>query len=124
MLGALLVAGAVGLLAGAVIAVFYKDIINWLNKAFQKIKSALNIAVVGSQIMMQNFAEGFKEISYHFSKLPNNQWRKDTVIKQELVSEKDIPQELIEAARNMSINQTIDITANVETQILALENSN
>lgn len=123
MIGALLLVELGSLIAGAVIAVFWKNIVEWLGKAINKIKEVLNVAVEGSEVFIKKVAGRFQEISYHYSKLPGQKWRKDIIINQEYVSESDIPAEILEAARAMENEQIMDITSQVEAQILELKRS-
>lgn len=125
MLGTLLVIGALGALAGAVIHAYWKNIIQWLAKAANKIKEVLHIAVEGSETFIKRIGAGFKNMSENYSKLPGGKWRKDTVIEQNYIDEKDVPAEIKQAMLNsMGIEgEKIEITSYVEKQILKLSNS-
>lgn len=125
MLGTLLVIGALGALAGAVIHAYWKNIIQWLAKAANKIKEVLHIAVEGSETFIKRVGAGFKNMSENYSKLPGGKWRKDTVIEQNYIDENDVPAEIKQAMLNsMGIEgEKIEITSYVEKQILKLSNS-
>ena len=125
MLGTLLVIGALGALAGAVIHAYWKNIIQWLAKAANKIKEVLHIAVEGSETFIKRIGAGFKNMSENYSKLPGGKWRKDTVIEQNYIDENDVPAEIKQAMLNsMGIEgEKIEITSYVEKQILKLSNS-
>ena len=125
MLGTLLVIGALGALAGAVIHAYWKNIIQWLAKAANKIKEVLHIAVEGSETFIKRVGAGFKNMSENYSKLPGGKWRKDTVIEQNYIDENDVPAEIKRAMLNsMGIEgEKIEITSYVEKQILKLSNS-
>lgn len=124
MLGTLLVIGALGALAGAVIHAYWKNIIQWLAKAANKIKEVLHIAVEGSETFIKRVGAGFKNMSENYSKLPGGKWRKDTVIEQNYIDENDVPAEIKQAMLNsMGIEgEKIEITSYVEKQILTLSN--
>ncbi len=71
MLGTILVIGALSALAGAAIHAYWKNIIQWLAKAAEKIKSVLHVAVEGSETFIKRIGSGFKNMSENYSKLPN-----------------------------------------------------
>ena len=60
MLGTLLIVGALGALVGAAIHAYWKNIIQWLAKVADKIKSILKVAVEGSETFIKRiqFPEG------------------------------------------------------------------
>ena len=114
ILGALIV----GAVIGAIVVKFWREIAGWFQKAFQKVKEILHVAVVGSEVFLKKMQEGFKEVSYHYSK-QNGRWRKDTVVKQETVALEDVPEEFRLAAQNAGIAQEIDISAELQLQLEA-----
>lgn len=124
MLGTLLIVGALGALAGAIIHSYWKNIIQWLAKAAEKIKSVLKVAVEGSETFIKRIGAGFKNMSENYSKLPGGKWRKDTVIEQTYINENDVPDEIRQAMLNSRgiEGEKIEITAYVEKQVLALSN--
>lgn len=123
MLGTLLIVGALGALAGAVIHAYWKHIIQWLSKAAEKIKNVLNVAVEGSLTFIKRVGVGFKNMSENFSKLPGGKWRKDTVIEQNYIDENDVPIEIRNAmlASQGIEGEKIEITSYVEKQVLTLQ---
>lgn len=124
MLGTILVIGALSALAGAAIHAYWKNIIQWLAKAAEKIKSVLNVVVEGSETFIKRIGAGFKNMSENYSKLPGGKWRKDTVIEQSYINENDVPEEIKQAMLNMRgiEGEKIEITSYVEKQVLALSN--
>ncbi len=124
MLGTLLIIGAVGALAGAVIHAYWKNIIQWLAKAANKIKEVLHVTVEGTETFIKRIGAGFKNMSENYSKLPEGKWRKDVVIEQNYIDENDVPEEIKRAMLNsMGIEgEKIEITSYVEKQVLALSN--
>ncbi len=124
MLGTLLIIGAVGALAGAVIHAYWKNIIQWLAKAANKIKEVLHVTVEGTETFIKRIGAGFKNMSENYSKLPEGKWRKDVVMEQNYIDENDVPEEIKRAMLNsMGIEgEKIEITSYVEKQVLALSN--
>ena len=124
MLGTLLIIGAVGALAGAVIHAYWKNIIQWLAKAANKIKEVLHVTVEGTETFIKRIGAGFKNMSENYSKLPEGKWRKDVVIEQNYIDENDVPEEIKRAMLNsMGIEgEKIEITSYVEKQVLSLSN--
>ncbi len=125
MLGTLLIVGVLGALAGAAIHAYWKNIIQWLAKAAEKIKSVLNVAVEGSETFIKRVGAGFKNMSENYSKLPGGKWRKDTVIEQNYINENDVPEEIRNAmlAAQGFDGEKIEITSYVEKQVLTLQKS-
>lgn len=121
MIGAVLIAGALGVLAGAVIAKFWKEIIGWLGKVINKFKEKFGIIVQGSETLLKRVAGGFQESSVNYSKTSKTTWRKDTIVKREIVSEDEIPDDIKALAMNMNMEQTADITQHTEAQVLRLQ---
>ncbi|SEK79023.1 hypothetical protein SAMN02910353_01268 [Ruminococcus sp. YRD2003] len=128
MLGTLLVIGAAAALAagaGVLIHAYWKNIIQWLAKAAEKIKAVLNVAVEGSQTFIKRVGSGFKNMSENYSKLPEGKWRKDTVIEQKYIDENEVPDD-IRQLMNQSLGiegEKIEITSYVEKQVLTLKNA-
>ncbi len=125
MLGTLLILGALGALAGAAIHAYWSNIIQWLAKAAEKIKSVIHVAVEGSETFIKRIGVGFKNMSENYSKLPGGKWRKDTVIEQNYINENDVPEEIRNAmiASQGIEGEKINITSYVEKQILTLQKS-
>lgn len=124
MIGTIIVMGILGTLAGAAIHAYWKNIINWLAKAVNKIKEVLHVAVEGAETFIKRIGAGFKNMSENYSKLPGGKWRKDTVIDQNYIDESDVPAEIKQAMLNsMGIEgEKIEITSYVEKQVLTLSN--
>lgn len=124
MLGAILIAGAAGLLLGAAIHAYWKHIISWLDKAAKKIKEVLKITTAGCLTFLKMVNGHYKNLSEHYSRVNSNQWRKDTVIEQNYIDENDVPEDirqcLLQASRVEG--EMIDISIHVEKQALQLQN--
>ena len=120
MIGVALILGA--LVAGAALAVFWKDIVNWLKNAFQKIKDALKRTVLGVEVFVKRCIEGLQRYSYHYSKSVDNKWTKDTVIEQQFVDESEIPDDIKKLAYAKQIGESLDISSQMNNQLMALQN--
>ena len=122
MLGTLLIVGALGALVGAAIHAYWKNIIQWLAKVADKIKSILKVAVEGSETFIKRIGAGFKNMCENYSKLPGGKWRKDTVIEQNYIDENDVPEEIRNAmlASKGIEGEKIEITSYVEKQVMIL----
>ena len=122
MLGTLLLGAAVAGLATAVIAVFWKEIIQWLSKVVNVIKERFHRIIEGSELFLQKIGGRYKQISHNYSKIDNGQWMKDTVINKKEVDESEIPKDILEKAKEIEEGQKMDITENAEEQVLTLQN--
>ena len=94
MLGTLLIISALGALAGAAIHAYWKNIIQWLAKAANKIKEVLHVVVEGTETFIARIGSGFKNMSKNYSKLKDGKWRVDTTVEQKYVDETDVPEEI------------------------------
>lgn len=104
--GALIGAAAVGILA-----TFWKDFINFVNKALEKVQQLVAGTVYGFKVFVEKMKEGVKEISRHYSKVDQH-WEETTVTR--TISESEVPPEIL-ARANVGIE--LDITDEMEMQL-------
>jgi len=123
MIGALLIAAAVGVVAGAAIAHFWKNIVQWLNKVFAKVKQVIQRTVVGVQTFLRRDSGGYRNMSYNYSKLDNGNYRRDTVVETEYVDESDVPEEFVRRMQAMNLSQT-ETTDELQRQLDTLQLQN
>lgn len=103
-----------GVIAGvSLIARFWNNITEWIKKATQKVIEVVQTAVLGFKVFIKKLAEGFKEISKHYSK--NGVKWQETIVTREIPID-EVPDEILEKA---GYNET-DITDEYE---MALRNA-
>jgi len=110
---ALLVAAAAAATAG-IIAAFWDDIKNWLNKLVEKVKKAVKAAVIGVKVFGKAIKEGFQEIAKSYQKDNKDKWHETTVTR--TVPESEVPPEILEKAKRMN-NQEVDISQELEREL-------
>ena len=105
----------ISLLLGAaivgIVAAFWKDLVEFLRKAVQKVQQIITGIVYGCRVFIKKLREGVKEISRHYSKVDQH-WEETTVTR--VVSESDVPPEILERAR---ASEELDITNELELQL-------
>ncbi len=105
----------VGVVLAASVAAFWKDIVNWLNRAIAKVKAIVKGIVFGAKVFVKKLSEGIKEISRHYSK-NGTQWEETTVTK--TISESEVPKDILEKA-NAYGGVEAEITDELELQLQA-----
>lgn len=94
-----------------IVAAFWKDLVNFLRKAVQKVQQIISGIVYGCRVFVKKIHEGVKEISRHYSRVDQH-WEETTVTR--VVSESEVPSEILERAR---ANEELDITDELEMQL-------
>ena len=92
-------------------AAFWKDLVNFLQKAIHKVQQIVAGIVYGCRVLVKKIREGVKEISRHYSKVENH-WEETTITK--IVPESEVPTEILERARAY---EEVDITEELEMQL-------
>ena len=101
-----------------VLAAFWKSLVGWLRKSIEKIKQALNRVILGAEVLLEKVDGMYRESSHHYSKTDEGKWRKDTVIKQKLISEEDVPADILAKVRYLNEGQRADISENLEKELI------
>ena len=112
MIQVVLALGAV-IVGSGLLAVFWKDILNFLQKAIRKVQQVVEGILYGSKVMIRKISDGFKEISRHYSKL-DGVWQETTITR--TVPESQVPKEFRERAARC---EELDITDELEMQLSA-----
>lgn len=102
--------GAV-IIGSGLLATFWKDVLNFLQKAIRKVQQVVSGVLYGSKVLLRKLSDGFKEISKHYSKL-DDVWQ-ETIITR-TVSAKDVPAEIRKRA---DYRVELDITDELEMQL-------
>ena len=102
-----LLLGAVGL----VLATFWDDIVNWLQKAVAAVKRVIQGILHGAKVFIKKAGEAFKEIAKYYSK-NGTQWTETT--KTRTVDESEVPEEIRMRAERTN---ELDITDELEMQL-------
>ena len=96
-----------------IVAAFWRDLVNFLQKAVRKVQQLVAGIVYGCRVFIRKLREGVKEISRHYSKVDNH-WEETTVTR--VVSESEVPAEILERAKAQG---EIDITDEAAMQLEA-----
>ena len=111
MIGTLLL--LTGVIAGAgIIAAFWKEIVNWLKRILDKVKTMVQGAVEGFKIFFARMQGVGKEVSKNYAKI-GTKWQETIVEKTVELSE--IPKEYLD---RMTVSQReYDFTEELELQL-------
>ena len=99
------------------LAIFWQNLVGWLRKSIDKIKQVLNRTIIGAEVFLEKVDGMYRESSYHYSKTDEGQWRRDTVVKQKLISSADVPADILAKAQYVTEGQRIDISDTLEQQL-------
>ncbi|WP_295215557.1 hypothetical protein [Ruminococcus sp.] len=104
-----------------IIGKFFAKLVHWLKRCLEYVerhldKLGLTPKVVGTSTYLHKTNEGFEEIAYNYSE-QNGEWRRDTVIKDEIVSEDEIPDDILESAINMKNDEYINISDQTSNRV-------
>lgn len=111
MLGTMLLLGAV-ILGGGVIATFWNEIIGWLKRILEKVKTIVKGTVEGFRIFFSKMQGVGKEISKNYAKV-GAKWQ-ETIVER-TVEVTDIPPEYLKKMLNES--EEYEFTEELEQQL-------
>ena len=107
-----------GLMAGFIkkLIAFWRNIIEWIKKAVDKIKEILGIMVQGTRTFVLRTREGIKNRSkyYHENKI-NGELEEHVYTRN--VDESEIPADILAKVRNSPINEEISTTEELKLAI-------
>ena len=90
------------------IAVFWKELISWMQRAINKVKQIISGALEGAKTFIVKMTDGIKNIAKYYSKNQLTNEYEETVTKK-VVNENDVPEELRNRI-SMHINVEVDTT--------------
>lgn len=111
----ILTALLLGVAVGALVAVFWKDIVGWLQRAAEAVKKVVGKIANGVTVAVKKVYDGMKEISRHYTKT-GTQWQ-ETIVSR-TISENDVPEEI---RRKAEREEEADITNDLSEQLHELE---
>jgi len=102
----------------AALALYWKNIVEWIKKAANKIKEVLGIAVQGTRTFIARTVEGFqnKIVHYNENKL-TGEWEETVYTKK--VDESEIPPEILAKVRVKGIDIEVSTTEELRLAITA-----
>ncbi len=106
-----------------IIGIFFGKLVKWMQKVLNYVENHLRQLgitqeIEGTTTYLHKVAGGFEEISYNYTNI-NNDWRKDTVIKDEIIKLDDMPDDIRAIAEKMKDDEHCDISSNVSTKVEA-----
>ena len=104
------------------LAEFWRKLVKWIRKVFDKIQQLVKRAILGAESFLKRVGDVFQEVMYTYTKNDEGKWRKDTVVKQKMISADEVPPELRQKAWSIANGQMLD-TTDALTEQLMLANS-
>lgn len=92
---------------------FWKNILQWIKKAANKIKEVLGIPVQGTRTFIKKCVDGFKNVSKYYSENKlTGEWEENVFTKPVPISE--IPTEILNKVKTSAIEQEISTTEELQ----------
>ena len=111
MIGTMLLIGA-AIVGGGLIATFWRQIVDWMKRVLEKVKTLVQGVVAGSRIFFSKMQDAGKEISKNYAKV-GTKWQETIVERTVEISE--IPEEYL---NKMAISgQEYEFTEELEKQL-------
>jgi len=115
MITFLVIAGLSGLLIAGLIK-FWKEIVEWIKKAVEKIKTTFRVVVKGTRTFIVKTLEGLKNRAKHYNENEvTGEWE-ETVVHTN-VDEKDVPADILAKIRVQNIDIEIQTTEELRLAI-------
>ena len=106
------------LVAGVVIAAFWKNICEWIKKAVDKIKEVLKVAVEGVRTFVVKTREGLQNKSKYYNKNKlTKEWEETVYTKK--VAESEVPAEILAKIRVANVDIDIETSNELKLAISA-----
>lgn len=104
------------LIAG--LALFWKNIVEWIKKAVNKIKEVLGITPDGTRTFITRTVDGFKNKSkYYYKNKITTEW--EEVVYTKSVDESEIPVDILAKVRNKAVDVEVPTTEELKLAITA-----
>lgn len=113
MIGIALVLGAAAIVGVGLIVIFWNEIINFLKRAYEKLKTRVIGVIKGTSVALRKTVDGFERIVRMYSQDNETKKWQETIVRKHL-TEDEIPQEF----RDRIVDEDeFDITDELEMQI-------
>ena len=114
LVGKILAAGVTVAAVAGTVAHYWNEITSWLKKAINKVKEVVKGIVYGTKVFARKLAEGFKEISKHYSK-KGTQWEETTVTR--TIDESEVPPEILAKVGRYETDLTNEYAEAMELEV-------
>lgn len=108
-------------LSAAMIAgllLFWRNIIEWIKKAVNKIKEVLGLTPDGTKTFITRTVDGFKNKSkYLYKNKVTSEW--EEVVYTKPVDESEVPADILAKVRNQSVGVEVETTEELKLAITA-----
>lgn len=102
----------------AALAIFWQDIVKWIQKAAAKIKEVLNKEPEGTKTFITKTVDGLKNKSkYYYKESVTKEWQE--VVYTKPVNESQVPADILAKVRNKAYDEEVSTTEELKLAINA-----
>lgn len=102
----------------AALAIFWKDIVEWIKKAAAKIKEVLGVKPDGTKTFISKTVDGFKNKSkYYYKNKISCEW--EEVVYTKPVSESEVPADILAKVKVSPLDEEVSTTEELKLAIAA-----
>ena len=100
----------------ATLCVFWKNIIEWIKKAVNKLQEVLGIVVKGTKTFIKRTADGLQNISkyYNINKV-TGEWEENIYMKAVLPSE--VPEDILKKLHEHELDEEVSTTEELQLEL-------
>ena len=98
------------------LGVFWRNIVEWIKKAVNKLQEVLGIVVKGTKTFVKRTVDGFQNVSkyYNINKV-TNEWEENIYIK--AVAQSEIPEEILMKVHGSALDEEISTTEELKLEL-------
>ncbi len=108
-----LLLGAVAVVGAVALAAFWKEIVQWIKKVYNKLPDSVKQNLQGAKAFLEKLGTAIKNIMKYYSYNENTEKWTETTTERE-VSEDEVPKEFLE---KMKYKSKLDITDDVQEKL-------
>ncbi len=100
------------------LALFWKNIVEWMKKAINKIKQVLGLTPDGTKTFIARTIDGFRNKSkYYYKNKLTSEW--EEVVYTKPVDENEVPADILAKVRNQTVGVDVPTTEELRLTITA-----
>lgn len=116
MFGMIAFSVVMGLTLGFFVAKFWKDIVGFVQRIYEKLKTMVTGALEGFKIFLRKTSDGVLQIVKTYSQDKETQKWTETIVKK-TVSEKEVPRNI---KNRITMDEEFDATENFREEVLSV----
>ncbi len=115
MISAIIILGIAAAVIAA-LAIFWRNILEWLKKAIKKLQEVLGITIEGTKTFIKRTADNLQNISkyYNINKI-TGEWEENIYTKNVAASE--VPADILRKVQNSSLDEEVSTTEELRLEL-------